>query len=132
MTIPDEILLALKLDPEAVNLYELGQLSSGAAAHLAGLPKPVFMTKLADYGVCLQAFRLRDRPRRAERLTGAPKNVSLPGPICTESLSAAESERRVLAAAQCPTDLQAKLANFGRTGIAVHRVPPHYANGGRP
>ena len=57
----DEILLALGCSPEqfneevkllvAVKLYELGRLSSGAAAKLAGIPKPLFLTKLADYGV---------------------------------------------------------------------------------
>jgi predicted HTH domain antitoxin len=59
--IPDEILLALKATPEvlasrirlaaAVKLYEIGQLSSGAAAQLAGVPKPYFLSRLADYGV---------------------------------------------------------------------------------
>jgi predicted HTH domain antitoxin len=60
-SIPDEILLALKVTPEvlasrirlaaAVKLYEMGQLSSGAAAELAGVPKPLFLSRLADYGV---------------------------------------------------------------------------------
>ena len=35
----------------AVKFYELGQLSAGAAAELAGVPKPVFLSRLADYGV---------------------------------------------------------------------------------
>ncbi len=42
----------------AVKLYEMGRLSGGAAAQLAGLPKPVFMAKLADYGV--PVFKLSD------------------------------------------------------------------------
>jgi predicted HTH domain antitoxin len=60
-SIPDEILRALNATPEiltskirlaaAVKLYELGQLSSGAAAQLAGVPKPYFLSHLADYGV---------------------------------------------------------------------------------
>ncbi|MDI6741047.1 MAG: UPF0175 family protein, partial [Candidatus Edwardsbacteria bacterium] len=66
MTIPDEVLLALKARPEtvaaelrlaaAVKLYELGRLSSGAAANLAGVPKPVFLSRLADYGVASFRF----------------------------------------------------------------------------
>jgi len=35
----------------AVKLYEMGRLSSGAAAEMAGVPKPVFLGRLADYGV---------------------------------------------------------------------------------
>ena len=64
----DEVLLALGCSPEqfseeaklliAVKLYELGRLSSGAAAKLAGIPKPLFLTKLADYGV--DAFQLTE------------------------------------------------------------------------
>jgi predicted HTH domain antitoxin len=60
-SIPDEILLALRSTPDAiasrirlaasVKLYEMGQLSSGAAAQLAGVPKPYFLSRLADYGV---------------------------------------------------------------------------------
>ena len=57
----DEILLALGCSLEqfseeakllvAIKLYELGRLSSGAAAKLADIPKPLFLMKLADYGV---------------------------------------------------------------------------------
>lgn len=35
----------------AIKLFELGQLSSGAAADFAGIPRVLFLTKLADYGV---------------------------------------------------------------------------------
>jgi predicted HTH domain antitoxin len=61
LTIPDETFVALKTSPDtmgaelqlaaAMKLYELGRLSAGAAAQLAGLPKPVFLAKLADYGI---------------------------------------------------------------------------------
>jgi len=40
----------------AVKLYELGRLSSGAAARLAGLARLQFLLTLADYGV--DTFRL--------------------------------------------------------------------------
>ncbi len=61
INIPEETALALKLTPEefsqeiklisAIKLYELDRLSSAAAANLAGIPKVLFLTKLADYGV---------------------------------------------------------------------------------
>ncbi len=61
LMIPDETFLALKKSPDAMGaelqlaaamkLYELGRLSAGAAAQLAGLPKPVFVAKLGDYGI---------------------------------------------------------------------------------
>ena len=70
----DEVLLALGLSPEqfreeakiliAVKLYEMGRLSTGAAAKLAGVPKPVFLTKLADYGV--DTFDLPDADLRQD------------------------------------------------------------------
>jgi predicted HTH domain antitoxin len=68
LTLPDETLAALKLGPDslgpeirlaaAMKLYELGRLSSGAAADLAGVPKPVFLSKLADYGI--DTFKLSE------------------------------------------------------------------------
>jgi predicted HTH domain antitoxin len=39
----------------AAKLYELGRLSSGAAASLAGVPRTVFLNRLSEYGV--PAFR---------------------------------------------------------------------------
>jgi predicted HTH domain antitoxin len=59
--VPDKISLALKVSAQdlghqvllaaAVKLYEMRKLSSGAAAELAGIPKPLFLMKLAEYDV---------------------------------------------------------------------------------
>lgn len=59
--IPESTPEALGLDPRqlgdhlllaaAVQWYESGRLSSGAAAELAGLPKPVFLQRLQEFGV---------------------------------------------------------------------------------
>lgn len=74
LSIPDEALMALKVNPEqlgaelrlaaAIKLYELGRLSSGAAAKLAGVPRVVFLSKLADYGV--ETFRLTEEQFKHE------------------------------------------------------------------
>jgi hypothetical protein len=65
-TLPDEAAAALGVSPEAagetvrlaaaVKMYELGRLSAGAAAALAGVPVPVLLSRLAEYNV--EAFRL--------------------------------------------------------------------------
>lgn len=72
--IPNEVLLALKLSPQAMSetlrlaaamkLYELGKMSSGAAAALAGIPRVVFLSKLAEYGV--DTFRLSEEELQRE------------------------------------------------------------------
>jgi predicted HTH domain antitoxin len=59
--IPDDAMAALNLSPveaveefkfaAAAKLYELGRLSSGAAASLAGVPRVVFLSRLSEYGV---------------------------------------------------------------------------------
>jgi predicted HTH domain antitoxin len=78
LSIPDETLLALKVNADqmgaelrlaaAVKLYELGRISSGAAAKLAGVPRTVFLTKLADYGV--DTFKLTEAELQQETRLG--------------------------------------------------------------
>ena len=63
--IPEATLVALKLDAAgaaaelrmaaAMKLFELGRLSSGAAAELAGVPRVEFLAKLGEFGV--EAFQ---------------------------------------------------------------------------
>lgn len=59
--LPEDTWLALGADREraaselrlaaGVKLFELGRLSSGAAAHLAGIPRVEFLARAAEFGV---------------------------------------------------------------------------------
>ena len=61
LEVPEEVLISLKETPEefsrdllmlaAVKLYQMGKLSSGRAAQLAGIPRVSFLQALARYGV---------------------------------------------------------------------------------
>jgi predicted HTH domain antitoxin len=61
INIPDKVLLAMKSDEAtfarevvllaAIKLYELGRLSSGRAAELAGIPRLEFLLALQRYKV---------------------------------------------------------------------------------
>jgi predicted HTH domain antitoxin len=78
LNLPEKASLALKMPAEslgkelllaaAVKLYELGRISSGAAAEIAGMPKPLFLAKLADYGVC--TFDLKKEELQREMALG--------------------------------------------------------------
>jgi predicted HTH domain antitoxin len=68
LDVPDETLLSLRLSntaaameirlAAAMKLFELGRLSSGGAARLAGIPRTLFLSRLADYGI--DSFNLSD------------------------------------------------------------------------
>jgi len=61
VTLPDDAARTFQVPPDrlgdelklaaAMKLLEMGRISSGKAAELAGIPKPVFLTRMADYGV---------------------------------------------------------------------------------
>lgn len=71
--VPEKVLLAEKTDETsfarelrvlaAVKLYELGRLSSGRAAELAGMPRVEFLLALGRYQVFPFEAELRDLER---------------------------------------------------------------------
>ena len=75
----ENILLALNLAPEefsqdarmlvAVKLCEVGRLSTGADAEFAGVPKPLFSNKLAEYGT--DAFNLSEEELQNDLLNAS-------------------------------------------------------------
>ena len=74
LTLPDDAAQVLRVTPEnvgeelriaaAMKLLEMGRISSGKAAELAGIPRVVFLTRMADYGV--PAFDYSEEELRAE------------------------------------------------------------------
>jgi predicted HTH domain antitoxin len=76
LEIPEETLISLKTDPAsfakdlrmlgAVKLFELGKLSSGRAAQLAGLTRVEFLLALREYQV--SPFRLTEEELRQDVL----------------------------------------------------------------
>jgi len=68
--IPDDLDLALNVAPDAlapallvaaaVKLFELGKISAGKAAELAGMPKPLFLMTLAEWGVSASTLSAED------------------------------------------------------------------------
>jgi predicted HTH domain antitoxin len=68
--VPNDLDLALNVQPgalphellfaAAVKLVELGQISSGKAAELAGMPKPLYLFRLAVLGISASTLRADD------------------------------------------------------------------------
>lgn len=78
LRIPDDALVSFHASPErigaelrlaaAMKLYELGRLSSGAAAKLAGVARVEFLERLGEYGI--DTFRLTREELEGEARLG--------------------------------------------------------------
>ena len=70
LRVPDDLDVALNVQPDAlahelslaaaVKLFEMRRISTGKAAELAGLPKPLFLSKLAELGVSASTLSVED------------------------------------------------------------------------
>ena len=91
--LPSEIFLCLKETPHeltqeirmaaAAKLYELGKLSSGRAAELAGIPRGSFLQSLARYGV--PVFEMMEDELRQD---SSMPDVAAPSPAAARRRSA--------------------------------------------
>ena len=78
LEVSDETILALRVSREkaaqelqlaaAMKLFEMGRLSAGGAAALAGVPKPVFLSRLEEYGIA--SFDFSEEELLSERPLG--------------------------------------------------------------
>ncbi|ETX08904.1 UPF0175 family protein [Candidatus Entotheonella palauensis] len=70
LSVPDDLDVVLNVQPgelpnellfaAAVKLFEIGKISAGKAAELAGMPKPLFLTKLTELGVSACTLNAED------------------------------------------------------------------------
>ena len=70
LQLPDDLDLALNVPADelahavlvaaAVKLFERGKISAGKVAELAGMPKPVFLVTLAEWGVSASTLSAED------------------------------------------------------------------------
>jgi predicted HTH domain antitoxin len=70
LQLPDDLALALNVPADevahavlvaaAVKLFERGKISAGKAAELAGMPKPLFLVTLAEWGVSASTLSVED------------------------------------------------------------------------
>ena len=70
LELPDDLDLALNVPADelahavlvaaAVKLFERGKISAGKAAELAGMPKPLFLVTLAEWGVSASTLSAED------------------------------------------------------------------------
>jgi len=70
LELPDDLDLALNVPADelahavlvaaAVKLFERGKISAGKAAELAGMPKPLFLVTLAEWGVSASTLSVED------------------------------------------------------------------------
>lgn len=76
--IPDDTIVALKCLPKdigdeirmlaAVKLFEMGRLSSGAAARMVGISRVLFLSRLKDYHVSVLSLTQKEFIRETELL----------------------------------------------------------------